>query len=108
MEGTHPYEGTAPDGLIGPVTEYEHGNRCSVTGGYVYRGQALPAWQGVYIYGDYCSGEIFGLVRNADGSWENRLLYDTGFLITSFGLDESGEIYVLDRNGGLYQLQATQ
>ncbi len=105
MEGTHPYEGTAPEGLIVPVTEYEHGNRCSITGGYVYRGQAMPAWQGVYFYGDYCSGEILGLVHNADGSWESRLLYDSGFLITSFGLDDAGEIYVLDRAGGLYQLQ---
>lgn len=106
MEGNHPYQGDATDGMIGPVTEYEHGNRCSITGGYVYRGQALPAWNGVYFYGDYCSGEILGLVHNADSSWESRLLYDTGFLITSFGLDEAGEIYVLDRNGGLYQLQA--
>jgi glucose/arabinose dehydrogenase len=106
MEGTHSFEGAASEGLIAPVTEYEHGNRCSVTGGYVYRGQALPSWQGIYIYGDYCSGEILGLVHNADGSWENRMLVDTGFLITSFGLDEAGEIYVIDRNGGLYQLQA--
>lgn len=106
MEGAHPYQGEATDGLTGPVTEYEHGNRCSITGGYVYRGQALPAWNGVYFYGDYCSGEILGLVHNADGSWESRLLYDTGFLITSFGIDEAGEIYVLDRSGGLYQLQA--
>ena len=106
MEGPHPYQGEAREGLIGPVTEYEHGNRCSITGGYVYRGQVLPAWNGVYFYGDYCSGEILGLVHNADDSWETRLLYDTGFLITSFGHDEAGEIYVLDRNGGLYQLQA--
>ena len=90
------------------MAEYEHGGRCSVTGGYVYRGQALPAWQGVYFYGDYCSGEILGLVHNADGAWERRVLFHTGFLITSFGLDEAGEIYVLDRAGGLYQLQAAQ
>ena len=106
MEGNHPYQGDATDGMIGPVTEYEHGNRCSITGGYVYRGQALPAWNGVYFYGDYCSGEILGLVRNADGAWETRILYDTAFLLTSFGVDEAGEIYVLDRSGGLYQLQA--
>lgn len=106
MEGTHPYQGEATDSMIAPVTEYEHGNRCSITGGYVYRGTALPAWNGVYFYGDYCSGEILGLVHNADGSWESRILFDTGFLITSFGLDEAGEIYVLDRKGGLYQLQA--
>lgn len=105
MEGG---QGTEAEGLTGPITQYEHGNRCSITGGYVYRGQALPAWQGVYFYGDYCSGEILGLVHNADGSWENRLLYDTGFLITSFGLDEAGGIYVVDRAGGIYQLQTVQ
>lgn len=103
MEGNH---GNESAGLTGPITEYEHGNRCSITGGYVYRGAALPAWQGVYVYGDYCSGEIFGLLRNAEGAWEDRVLYETGFLITSFGLDEAGELYVLDRTGGIYQLQA--
>jgi len=108
MEGSHPFEGTAPDGLVAPVAEHDHSGRCSITGGYVYRGQSLPAWQGVYLYGDYCSGEIFGLVQNADGTWESRLLYDTSFSITSFGLDEGGEIYVVDRSGGLYQLQAIQ
>lgn len=108
MEGSHPFEGTAPDGLVAPVAEHDHSGRCSITGGYVYRGQSLPAWQGVYLYGDYCSGEIFGLVQNADGTWESRLLYDTSFSITSFGLDEGGEIYVVDRSGGLYQLQAVQ
>lgn len=105
IEGNHPYHDGPIDGMVAPVTEYEHGNRCSIIGGYVYRGQILPAWSGVYFYGDYCSGEILGLAHNADGSWESRLLYDTGFLITSFGMDEAGEIYVLDRNGGLYKLQ---
>jgi glucose/arabinose dehydrogenase len=103
MEGRH---GEEVEGLTGPVAEYEHGNKCSITGGYVYRGQALPAWQGVYLYADFCSGEIFGLVHHADGSWESQLLYDTGFNITSFGQDESGEVYVIDRAGGIYQLQA--
>ena len=109
FEGTHAYEGSPPEeaSLIPPVAEYEHGgSRCSVTGGYVYRGAALPAWQGVYIYADYCSGEIFGLVQHADGSWENQILYDTSFLITSFGADEAGELYVIDRGGGIYQLQS--
>lgn len=109
FEGTHEYEGSPPAGaaLLPPVAEYDHGaSRCSVTGGYVYRGPALPAWQGVYIYADYCSGEIFGLVQHADGNWESRLLYDTSFLITSFGLDEGGEIYLVDRGGGIYQLQS--
>lgn len=106
LEGTHPYEGEAPEGLVPPVTEYNHGSGCSVTGGYVYRGTALPEWQGVYLYGDFCSGQIFGLVQHEDGTWESRQLFATGFQITSFGEDENGELYVLDRGGGVYQLQA--
>jgi len=107
FEGTHAYEGNPPSDakLTMPVAEYEHGSsRCSVTGGYVYRGAALPAWQGVYVYADYCSGEVFGLIQRADGAWETRLLYDTPYLVTSFGLDEAGELYLIDRSGGVYQL----
>lgn len=109
FEGRHAYEGTPPAGtqLIEPVAEYEHGSaRCSVTGGHVYRGAKLPAWQGVYIFGDFCSGEIWGLVQHSSGNWEMQVLYDTGYLITSFGLDQAGELYLVDRSGGIYQLQA--
>ena len=107
MEGNHSTGGEAPDGLTPPVTEYSHAEGgCSITGGYVYRGQLLPEWQGVYFYGDFCTGLIWGLIHHADGSFENQLLFDTGFSITSFGSDESGELYVVDRSGGVYQLQA--
>ena len=92
--------------LVAPVAEYEHGSRCSITGGYVYRGAALPAWHGVYLYGDFCSGEVFGLLQNADGSWNNQLLFPTQLLITSFGVDEAGELYLVSRSGGVYLLQA--
>jgi glucose/arabinose dehydrogenase len=106
FEGTHPYEGDPPSGLIPPVAEYDHGHGCSVTGGHVYRGEMLPEWQGVYVYGDFCSGEMWGLVQHSDESWENQAIYDTSFLITSFGEDEAGELYVLDRFGALYRLEA--
>jgi glucose/arabinose dehydrogenase len=105
MEGTHPYEGDAPADLIPPVAEYDHSNGCSVTGGYVYRGEMLPEWQGVYVYGDFCSGQMWGLVQHSDGTWESQSIYETSFLITSFGEDEAGELYVLDRSGGLYRLE---
>lgn len=107
FEGTHPYEGDPGSdvALVPPVAEYDHSFGCSVTGGYVYRGQELPAWQGVYVYGDFCSGQMWGLVHHLDGSWENQTVFNTGFLITSFGLDEAGELYVLDRAGGIYKLQ---
>ncbi|MCW5878126.1 MAG: PQQ-dependent sugar dehydrogenase [Anaerolineales bacterium] len=106
-EGTHGYQGNPPAGgdFVFPVAEYDHSSGCSVTGGYVYRGHQLEEWRGVYVYGDFCSGEIYGLLRNADGSWQNARLYDTNFLISSFGRDKHGEIYLVDRAGGIYQLQ---
>jgi hypothetical protein len=83
-------------GFTDPITAYPHtGGRCSVTGGYVYRGSrgTLPA--GTYVYGDFCTGEIF---RFPGGPAE--VLLDTGLGISSFGEDESGEIYVVGLNGG--------
>jgi glucose/arabinose dehydrogenase len=106
-EGAHDYEGTAPDGMIDPVAEYSHREGgCSVIGGYVYRG-AMPEWNGIYLYGDYCTGLIWGLVRSDDG-WQSQLLFDIPATITSFGQDESGEIYLLDDSGGMYRLERIQ
>src|SRR3989304_2132574 len=89
-EGNHPYEGQPPTGLalVDPVAEYDHGSGCSVTGGVVYRGSNLPAWQGVYLYGDFCSGLVWGLLHNPDGTWQNGLLFDTSLSISSFTTDE--------------------
>ena len=82
--------------LIQPVLEYEHtANRCSITGGYVYRGARATFGQGAYLYGDYCTGEIWQLQNG-----QNALVQDATFNIASFGEDESGEIYVCDLNGG--------
>jgi glucose/arabinose dehydrogenase len=105
-EGTHTFEGTPPDGLnlIDPVVEYDHSQGCSVTGGVVYRGQNLPTWQGIYLYGDFCSGKIWGLTRIQDGSWSSKLMFETGANITSFGEDEAGEVYLVVREGGIYKL----
>jgi glucose/arabinose dehydrogenase len=107
MEGLHPYRDGAPDGLTAPVVEYTHaGGECSITGGYVYRGAALPQLNGVYLYGDYCSGQVWALFRTPAG-WESRALFNAGFLISSFGEDAAGELYLLDHYGGVvYQLVA--
>ncbi len=107
MEASHPFEGTAPEGipLIAPVAEYDHSEGCSVTGGFVYRG-AMSAWQGVYLYGDYCSGRVWGLLHNADGSWTNAWLFESGANISSFGEDESGEIYLIDHQGHIFRLES--
>ncbi len=106
-EGTHPYSATSvPDDtlLIDPVAEYGHDQGISVIGGLVYRGEQLPDWQGIYLYGDYGSGFIWGLFRTEDGSWQNAQLFQTGSRITSFGEDESGEVYYVDPQGGLSKL----
>ena len=104
MEGNHcynPSEGCRQGrNLTLPVTEYANEvPRCSVIGGYVYRGSEVPSLQGTYLFGDYCSGEIFGF---RDGS--HQVLMDTDLQITSFGEDERGELYVINHNGSVHQI----
>jgi glucose/arabinose dehydrogenase len=104
-EGFHPFEGSPPSDLapIIPIWEYDHSLGCSVTGGVVYRG-SLPDWQGIYLYGDFCSGYVWGLLMDSDGSWQNQLLFETNANITSFGEDQTGEVYLVNRSGILYRL----
>jgi len=91
--------------LVLPVAEYGHDRGCSVTGGMVYRGKALPRLQGTYLYGDYCSGRIWGMRREA-GRWTSVELADTRLSISTFGEDEAGEVYVADHGkGGIYRLE---
>lgn len=105
LEGTHPYEANSfPEGIL-PIAEYGHNQGCSVTGGVVVRDPSLPAWNGVYLFGDYCSGIIWGILPDGAGGWSTQQLYDTGFNISSFGSDASGRVYLTDLNGGLYQLR---
>ena len=86
-------------GLTLPVAEYLHGSGdCSVTGGYVYRGSNV-ALRGIYFYGDFCSGRIWGLRRNG-AVWESQLLSDSTLSISTFGEDEAGELYVADYSTG--------
>jgi glucose/arabinose dehydrogenase len=103
MEGNHDYDGEARPGLLLPAVEYSHSEGgCSVTGGYVYRG-AMPEWQGIYLYGDYCTGKVWGLFQS-NGSWQSQVVFETGLTITSFGQDEYGEIYLASDNGNVYKL----
>jgi glucose/arabinose dehydrogenase len=105
MEGLHPYKGSDSASFTAPVANYSHAEGgCSVTGGYVYRGQALPDWNGVYFYGDYCSGKVWGLLKNGS-AWKSAQLFDTGTSISSFGVDEDGEIYLAWYGGGIYKLE---
>ncbi|OGO66422.1 MAG: hypothetical protein A2Z45_11795 [Chloroflexi bacterium RBG_19FT_COMBO_55_16] len=97
-------------GMTPPVWDYDHSlPPCSsVTGGYVYRGAAFPGLQGIYFYGDFCRGQLWGL-RQAAGTWtNNEFLYDAAIprpWISSFGVDEAGEIFLADHfNGIIYQI----
>jgi uncharacterized repeat protein (TIGR03806 family) len=85
-------------GLIDPVAEYQHGQgRLSVTGGYVYRGTAIPSLVGTYLYGDYGSGTIWGLLHDAtSGAPAPQVLVESGLAISSFGEGADGELYVID------------
>jgi glucose/arabinose dehydrogenase len=87
-------------GFIPPVTEYRRsGGRCAVTGGYVYRGRAGALPPGAYVFGDFCSGEIF-LFENGG----QRVLLDTPLALASFGEDEAGELYVVGLGGTVHRL----
>ena len=112
MEGNHCFNppvgcNTGNPILTLPVQEYDHTQGdCSVTGGFVYRGTQFASMQGVYFSGDFCSGRIRGL-RNANGVWQDQLLIDSAMNITTFGEDESGEIYVADyASGTIYKIYA--
>lgn len=87
-----------------PVTEYDHAQGCSITGGYVYRGSNYPELTGTYLYGDYCSGLVWGLRREADGGWSNAQMLASNANISSFGQDEQGEIYLVAHQGDIYRV----
>lgn len=103
-EGAHDYRGGGGPDLVDPVAEYSHAEGCAVTGGRVVRDPTLPEWQGVYLYGDYCSGRIWGLLLG-EGGWQGGQLFATPFSITSFGVDHQGSLYLTDYAGGIYRLQ---
>jgi glucose/arabinose dehydrogenase len=110
MEGTHcfhPSTDCQTTTFTLPVHEYFHEKgRCSITGGYVYRGRAISSLVGTYVYGDFCSGEIFGLQHPAEDQppSDTRVILKTSLHISSFGADAAGELYVLDHKGGVYRL----
>ncbi|MGH7312453.1 MAG: PQQ-dependent sugar dehydrogenase [Candidatus Rokuibacteriota bacterium] len=93
-------------GFIDPTAEYDHtGGRCSITGGYVYRGTRGVLPVGAYVYGDFCTGEILQLHPVASGA-PQTLLLDTTLNIASFGEDEAGEIYVVGLGGTVHRIAA--
>jgi len=101
MEGVHCYNASSCDqsGLTFPVVEYDHSQGCSVTGGVVYRGQQFPRLDSMYLYGDFCSGRIWGLIV-LNGYQGSSQLLDSPLTISTFGEDEAGEVYVADYGSG--------
>lgn len=105
-EGDQAYSGgEMKPNFTNPITQYTHGDGgCSVTGGYVYRGQAFAALQGVYVFGDWCSGNLWTLRRDANGQWERMDQPNANFQVSSFGEDATGELYALDLDGSIYKV----
>jgi glucose/arabinose dehydrogenase len=108
VEGTHPFrKAEAPPGAVTPIYEYDHsGGRCSITGGYVYRGNDIPALQGAYLFADYCDGKIHGLVRPDNGSVTVTDLRLAAGGLSSFGEDADSEVYVLSAQNGVQRIEA--
>jgi glucose/arabinose dehydrogenase len=110
--GWHVYEGRTryastplgPGQLVMPVEVYSHDEGCSVTGGYVYRGKAVPAAAGRYFYGDYCSGNIWSLKVDGGRATDVRREPFQVRSLTSFGVDAAGELYLATGNGQIYEL----
>jgi glucose/arabinose dehydrogenase len=106
-----PPSGCSRTGLQPPQAAYAHAvageDNCSVTGGYVYRGSAYPVLAGGYVFGDFCSGRIWVMSPTASAPVNETLVRDTGLLISSFGEDEAGELYVVDLNGSVYRITAS-
>ncbi|MBL8062230.1 MAG: PQQ-dependent sugar dehydrogenase [Anaerolineales bacterium] len=114
-EGNHDYNNSRDCTIYGVLTnpklEYEHGPGdsigCSVTGGYIYRGTKYPAMDGVYFYGDFCTGRLWAASQNAS-VWTSSLVADTDFLISAFGEDEAGELYLASYGDGvIYHMTAS-
>jgi glucose/arabinose dehydrogenase len=108
MEGRHCYDppsGCNQTGLTLPVLEYSHGEGCSITGGFVYRGAAIPSLQGTYFYADYCRGWVRSF-RYSNGAATDQTEWDFGNLgnILSFGEDAAGELYILSANGTVFRI----
>lgn len=107
MEGMHCYAAATCDqsGLTLPVLEYGHADGCSITGGYVYRGGAIPDLVGHYLYADYCEGWVRSF-RYDNGDAVDRRQLELGSIgrVLSFGEDSAGELYILSAGGNVYRL----
>ena len=114
MEGGHVFYADrrrGPTPLVPPTVEHPHSVARSLTGGVVYRGQRLPELHGAYIYGDYSTGKIWGVLHDGKRIVWHKELADTTLAITAFGIDRDGELLICDHRGGgeggLFRLEPT-
>jgi glucose/arabinose dehydrogenase len=106
-EGMHPYRGSAPSDARDPLLETKHSDgNCAIVGGYVYRGEAIPALDGVYVFGDDCRPDLVGVVASGGHVVAQRDLGPSVAQLTTFGEDAAGEIYAVARAGTVYRLEA--
>jgi glucose/arabinose dehydrogenase len=104
MEGTHSFEGDEPDDDVLPVYEYSHDDGCSVTGGVVYRGSAVPELAGAYLFSDFCQGTLRA-IRVAGGELADERVFDAETSsASSFGVDAAGDVYVASLEGPIYRI----
>jgi glucose/arabinose dehydrogenase len=105
-EGSERHESGEPSTgrLVFPIHQYGHGQGCSVTGGFVYRGRARPAERGRYVFGDYCSGTVWSLRVASGGARDVRTEPFSVGSLTSFGEDAAGELYAISADGTIYRL----
>ena len=108
MEGLHCFNAAScsSTGLVQPVVEYGHGNGCSITGGFVYRGARAPSLVGQYFYSDYCSGWMRSF-SYANGAVTGQTTWSLNVSlgnVLSFGEDSAGELYVLSAGGSVYRI----
>jgi glucose/arabinose dehydrogenase len=105
FEGTRPFSGSPRGPVVSPVYEYDHGEGgCAIAGGYVYRGSAIPALQGAYVFADVCIGQVEWIRLAVDGGVEYGMLATPVAAPASFGQDAQGEVYVLSLDGAVCRL----
>jgi uncharacterized repeat protein (TIGR03806 family) len=108
-EGAHAFNsacGPNAGSAIDPVAEYNHTVGQSITGGYVYRGTAIPALVGRYVFADFVSGRVWHIARDTAPTLQVTSGFDSNLSVAAFGEDQSGELYVVDYSGGLYRIVA--
>ena len=105
-EGMHDYNsaGVCPDGLVDPVIEYDANEGNSVTGGFVYRGSAIPELAGRYVFADFERGRVFASVEDGFGGYDYEILLETNLNIVSFVEEPGGELLVLNYGGDIHRI----